>query len=330
MKQTLIALVLLGFLSRTIASAQFVGSMLFYLTVDTFVYHAMDKLNCILYECCDGRWIPQLFTRLKPEFDQHVFGQHIAVKVVSIAVAGHIENPNPEKALVLSFHGSSGCGKNHVSRIIADNLYKLGMDSKYTHQIIATHDFPHQERVAEYKDKMLQYVVKKVKECEKTLFIFDEVDKVPAGLMDSLKPFLERREHVDGVDYRKCIFIFISNTGAELIDEFVFKHLQNGKAREDITIHHMKQIINDGAFNSNSGFWHGKLISYNLIDYFVPFLPLEKVHVKQCIQADLKRKGKIVSQETIQKIADEMKYSNNAFSTTGCKRVSSRVDLHAT
>ena len=323
----MIVLMLPYFLSKTIASAEFFGSPLFYVTVFS---HALEMLYCILNECCYVWWIPQHFTRLKPELDQYVFGQHIAVKVVSIAVAGHIENLNPEKALVLSFHGSTGCGKNHVSRVIADNLYKLGMNSKYTHQIIATHDFPHKERVAEYKYKIHQYIVEKVKECEKTLFIFDEVDKVPAGLLDGLKPFLECHESVNGVDYRKCIFIFISNTGAKLINEFVFKHWQNRKKREDITIHHMNQIINNGAFNSDSGFWHSDLILYNLIDYFVPFLPLEKTHVKQCIQADLKRKGKIVSQEIIEKIADEMQYNNNAFSTTGCKRVSSRVDLHAT
>ena len=325
MKQILIVLMLLCFLSRTIVSAELVGSQLFYL-----IHLAVEISRCFLIECCDGRWIPQYFSRLKPELDQYVFGQHIAVKVVSIAVAGHIENPNPEKALVLSFHGSTGCGKNYVSRIVADNLYKLGMDSKYTHQIIATHDFPHKGRLAEYKDKILQHIVKKVKECEKTLFIFDEVDKVPAGLLDVLRPFLEHHEHVDGVDYRKCIFIFLSNTGAKLIDEFVFNHWQNGKKREDITIHQMKQIINNGAFNSDSGFWHSELILSNSIDYFVPFLPLEKIHVEQCIQADLKRKGKVISPDIIKRIADEMHYSSNTFSTTGCKRISSRVDLHAT
>ena len=323
MKQTLLAFIFICFLSRTIAVVEFV-------VAGGLIFAGAAFIVCYVGECCYDRWIPQNFRSLKLELDRKVFGQHIAVEVVYNAVAGHIQNPNPEKALVLSFHGWTGCGKNHVSKIIADNLYKLGINSKYTHQIIATHDFPHQERVAVYKDKIRQLIIQKVKECPFTLFIFDEVDKVPAGLMDTLRPFLEHHQHVDGVDYRNCIFIFLSNTGAKLINEHVFKHWNNGNKREDITIKDMDRIINNGAFNLEGGLWHSDLIKSNLIDFFVPFLPLEKCHIKQCIQADLVKKGKRLSQETIQKIADEMQYSNNAFSTTGCKRVSSRVDLHAT
>ena len=327
MKQTLFAFMFICFLSRTIAFDEIVGAISAVCLGLGIVGGLLSQ--CRLDETCNENCIPQNLESLKLSLDRKVFGQHIAVEVVYNAVAGHARNPNPEKALVLSFHGWTGCGKNHVSRIIADNLYKWGMDSKYTHQIIATHDFPHKDRVAEYKDKIRQLIIQKVKLCAKTLFIFDEVDKVPAGLMDTLRPFLEHHRHVDGVDYRKCIFIFLSNTGAQLINEFVFKHWQNGDTREDITIKDMDQIINHGAFNIEGGLWRCDLITNNLIDFFVPFLPLEKSHIKQCIVADLVQKGKRLSQEIIQKIADEMQYSNNAFSTTGCKRVSSRVDLHA-
>ena len=286
-------------------------------------------LYCHFKECCSDRWIHQNFTSLKVDLEEKVFGQHIAIAVVHKSVKGHILNQNPEKALVLSFHGWTGCGKNYVSKIIANNLYKLGMGSKYTHQIIATSDFPHIKRVPEYKDKLRSFIIEKVKQCSRTLFIFDEVDKVPPGLMDSLRPFLEHHQDVGGVDFRKCIFIFLSNTGAKIINTFVFDHYRKGDERENLTVKDMEFIINNGAFNLEGGLWHSELILHNLIDFFVPFMPLEKRHVKECIKADLKEKHFKVKDSIVNDVANQMLYSSpeNIFSTTGCKKVSTKVDL---
>lgn len=40
------------------------------------------------------------------------------------------------------------------------------------------------------------------------MFIFDEVDKMSSGLLNVLKPYLDYHEHIDGVIYRKAVFIF--------------------------------------------------------------------------------------------------------------------------
>ena len=284
-------------------------------------------LYCLVKECCNDRWIPLDFRSLKNELHEKVFGQHIAVEVVYRAIKGHALNKNPEKALVLSFHGWTGCGKNHISRIIADNLFKLGMNSKYTHQIIATHDFPHKDKVRDYKDNLRSFIIEKVTQCPRTLFIFDEVDKVPSGLIDTLRPYLEHHRHVNGIDYRKSIFIFLSNTGSKMINNFVIEHYSKGNKREDLTVKDMERIINNGAFNMEGGLWHSELISHNLIDLFVPIMPLEKIHVKKCIRVSLKQRECEVSEDIVNEVADQMQYDNtHVFSTTGCKKVATRVD----
>ncbi len=48
-----------------------------------------------------------------------------------------------------------------------------------------------------------------VKQCEKSLFIFDEIDKIPIGLMDTIKPYIDFNHDIDGVDYRHSVFIFL-------------------------------------------------------------------------------------------------------------------------
>ena len=55
------------------------------------------------------------------------------------------------KVLALSFNGWTGSGKNFVSKIIAEHIFRKGMESKFVHQIIATHDFSHQSELDRYK-----------------------------------------------------------------------------------------------------------------------------------------------------------------------------------
>ena len=38
--------------------------------------------------------------------------------------------------------------------------------------------------------------------CDRSLFIFDEVDKIPQGVLDAVKPFLDYHEEIDRVDFR--------------------------------------------------------------------------------------------------------------------------------
>jgi hypothetical protein len=38
--------------------------------------------------------------------------------------------------------------------------------------------------------------------CDRSLFVFDEVDKMPKGVLDAVKPFLDYHEDINGVDFR--------------------------------------------------------------------------------------------------------------------------------
>ena len=81
--------------------------------------------------------------------------------------------------------------------------------------------------------------------------------------------------------------------------------------------------------------YHASIIDSWLIDYFVPFLPLERIHVKKCISNELEKYNfkdskyfKTSLQQDIDEIADEMSYEPSGlgkFSSSGCKRVSNLV-----
>nr|XP_047909488.1 torsin-1A-like [Anser cygnoides] len=269
---------------------------------------------------------------LQENLDRKLFGQHLVSKVVVKAVKGFLNNENAKKPLTLSLHGWTGTGKNFVSKIIAESIYKKGLKSKYVHQFVATLHFPHAQDINIYKDQLQSWIRGNVSICPRSLFIFDEMDKMHAGLIDSIKPFLDYYELLDGVSYRKAIFIFLSNAGAEKITELALDFWRNGRAREDIELTDIQNALSVSVFNNkNSGFWHSTLIDKNLIDYFVPFLPLEYKHVKMCVRVEIKSRGYTVDEDILTRIADEMTYfprEERIYSDKGCKTVDAKLDYY--
>lgn len=83
--------------------------------------------------------------------DTKIFGQPLVKKTIMNAIKSHLELKNNQKALALSFHGSSGVGKTFVSQIIAQSLYKEGIKSKFFKVFVATRDFPFNEKINQYK-----------------------------------------------------------------------------------------------------------------------------------------------------------------------------------
>lgn len=78
------------------------------------------------------------------------------------------------------------------------------------------------------------------------------------------------------------------------------------------------------------GLWHSSLIDRNLISAFVPFLPMERKHVKMCIEDDLRYKNREVTEHIVNQVADVLPYyppEAKLFAASGCKRVSQKVDL---
>ena len=54
--------------------------------------------------------------------------------------------------------------------------------------------------------------------------------------------------------------------------------------RKDLSYSDLEESLNLGAFNELGGLQNADLIQKSLIDMYVPFLPLEKSHVKLCIR----------------------------------------------
>ena len=112
--------------------------------------------------------------------------------------------------------------------------------------------------------------------------------------------------------YRKSIFVFLSNTGGKEITEKVHQVWLSGKqSRSSLRVSDFERLIESGAFNKagnfssitrnqlwflrskfdvlGSGLYQSHLIDKSLIDVYVPFLPMEKIHVELCAENEFKK-----------------------------------------
>lgn len=90
------------------------------------------------------------FSALFNGLQRNLHGQHIASKIVSEELTHHMTK-HPCKALTLSLYGGTGTGKNYLSKIIAESIYKNGMRSKFVHLISVAKEFPHRGMVPLYR-----------------------------------------------------------------------------------------------------------------------------------------------------------------------------------
>ncbi|XP_076070435.1 torsin-1A-like [Mytilus galloprovincialis] len=293
-------------------------------------FSSFRAIKCQFKECCTKRWINLNATELSSSLRDQVYGQHLVIKAVVRHIKAHLSNKDPSKALALSFHGGTGTGKNYVSKIIADHLYKEGMKSGFVHMIASTKEFPHADMVPLYKDKLRELIETSVNNCEKSMFIFDEIDKMPPGLIDTIKPYLDYYDNLSGINYRKAIFIFLSNTAGTEILQQTLRFWHEEKERDTIELKDMEKLVTTSAVNTKtSGFYHSDVLLRHMITAYIPFLPLERKHVRQCIKDYLLAKKYYtnygdIKEEKVREIAEQLQYSpeeEQLFSTTGCKRV---------
>jgi torsin-1 len=303
-------------------------------TVGSLGYFYVGKPLWCSYvsECCNEYGIKYGLTskEITKYLQDNLFGQHLVLATVPKLVHAHLSKKQPQKPLVLSFHGTTGVGKNYVSNLLTDLIYQKGSRSQFVHLFVSRIHFPHESKLNEYKSQLQAYITKSVKLCSHSLFIFDEASDLPSGLIDAIKPFLDNNEHVDGVDYRRAIFIFLSNAGTKRIHRFTKEHIESGRSREDIQLKDLEKELTIAVYNEKGGFFDAKLIDHNLFSAFIPFMPLQREHVRLCIKKYIGITYKVHNtEEIVNKVISQLDFTpekNPLFSVAGCRRVPEKTD----
>lgn len=59
------------------------------------------------------------------------------------------------------------------------------------------------------KENIIRTIESIIWKCEYSMFVFDEIDKMPIGLIDVIRNYIDFDQNSKGRDYTKAIFIFL-------------------------------------------------------------------------------------------------------------------------
>jgi len=252
---------------------------------------------------------------LHHELEHRVHGQHIAVNVV-IKRLEEFTTASNKRLLVMSFHGWTGIGKNFMSSIIAQYLPPTNI-----HKFIVPLHFA--SDTDSHASLLSDWFMSNVSSpsCGLHLFIVDEIDKAHDSLVHSLRESLTQLSAKSDLSCR-AILLLLTNDGASEINTAITKVLTTGGSRQDLELADLIPVVNSQ--------WYTELVSAKLIDQVVPFLPLERQHVAQCTEAELKVRRVHVTQQLVDDIVNSLSYfpaDISLFSSSGCRRITHLVDL---
>lgn len=211
--------------------------------------------------------------------------------------------------------------------MIAEAVFERGLKSKYFH-IFHGSQYYNKDKIYEHQREISKQIEDAVESCPYSIFVFDEVDKMPEGIFDTIKSILDHHTLVRGKDFRKSVFLFLSNYGGEEITKVLYKlTTKEGLFRDETKLHHYEEILRVGVYNKEGGLKGTEMIKAAVIDFYIPFLPLEEKHLVQCIKEEYKNCGNDnPKQELIDEIMNYIGFNSiTKYAHTGCKTVYAKV-----
>ncbi|XP_063795818.1 torsin-3A isoform X3 [Pseudophryne corroboree] len=263
---------------------------------------------------------------LQVDLERRIHGQNLAVHQILSSLEMFLQDHGPKNTLVLSFHGWTGTGKNLAARIMAENLYQDGQRSRCTKVFIPQLHFPHLSHLEAYKVQLAKQIREVSSRCAQPLFVFDESDKIPASLLHYIVPLLSATDAQEA----RPIFIFLSGIGGSAINEVALNFWRAGRHREEITYDALDRPLKAVIRQSEVQLLPHYLLTAGLVDAFVPFLPLERRHVKLCAQDVLVARGLPYTESDLEPVIKELLFvpkDEKVFSAQGCKQVAQRINF---
>lgn len=283
------------------------------------------------WENCGYPSIAPDFEELEKELKSTIFGQENIIERILPLLKTHF-NKEPRKSLVLCIHGSTGIGKNYLVEKIIENIYYKKANSRFVKYFFGRLNFPlnTDSAIGEYKKSLQKIIRETIAVCPRSIFVFDEVDKIPAGILDAIKPFLDYHQVIEGNSISEAIFIFISNLGGAKINQFYNENWMEGKKRSEISFKEVNKILTALLYSTKGAFQNSSVLESNLVSLYLPFFPLRLDHVKLCISAEAKKQNIEISEEDVKKILNEMEFDSKGNSVFGCKKVYELVSIYGT
>ncbi|XP_077505454.1 torsin-2A-like [Amblyomma americanum] len=260
---------------------------------------------------------------------QHLVGQDIAINRTVAAIARYLgggESVAP-LPLVLVYAGCSGCGKTYALSVIAKHC-------PHTEALVASHQVALARRTG---NNLLHWLQSTLSSRRPNIIVIDDVDLAPdaaklgpgdQSFSAQLETVLSSWGQLGLQTGQAAIFVLSLSSGASVAEGFALKQLsdkQNMSSSEDVEglVEAYRYMLPPWLKNAE----------------IVPFLPLTKADVKECLLRQLAqhtpefRARVLALPGGVNSLLQEFRFypaENPIFSESGCKEVPIKLALVAT
>lgn len=171
--------------------------------------------------------IPVPCQKIRAALEQQVIGQEEATEAAAYRLYTHISKKHPARPLSLILHGPTGTGKSELAKSIAPALNQLFPATPYQFIRVDLNTYTEAHSVARLVGAPPGYIgfddqpiFEEVTRSERTVFLFDELEKAHSEVLKVFMAILDEgrytahKEYKDigrELDFRRCIFLFTTN-----------------------------------------------------------------------------------------------------------------------
>jgi len=152
---------------------------------------------------------------------------------------------------------------------------------------------------------------------------------MPPDLINVISAYVDTHNTVGGIDFRRNVFIFLSNTGEQEIFDMTLKLTRDNKNRDMFNLIAFQDVVQKSALNTKGkGLYGTKIIKNELIDIYIPFMPLERSHLVDCISTQMNKQGITQTRGSMEKTINDFISAHvifqpkdfPRFSSSGCRK----------
>jgi ATP-dependent Clp protease ATP-binding subunit ClpA len=173
-------------------------------------------------------------------------------------------------------------GKTYLSTQLANAL----LPESHVHRFHGTM-YSHTHLALQYQQELQAKILEELRICPYSIFSIEEVHFMAPSVLNDLVHFFHNNAIINGVDARQAIFILTTNIGGKALQEIAYSAAVEGKQLTQVPYKTIAAKMTEELNNKDS---LRLLIKDGVIDRHIPFFPLVKSHVKQCIDLQLHRR----------------------------------------
>ncbi|KAG7670931.1 hypothetical protein Ndes2437A_g04565 [Nannochloris sp. 'desiccata'] len=243
-----------------------------------------------------SQFVPNACDHLDTYLTSRIVGQDLALRQISDAICDHLAQPNPRKPLVLSIHGPPGVGKSLFHQEAARALYNTNPNPDLRcpgpdcggYKVLFGLDFSADDREAQHAalrsalDDHMRY-------SPESFLILEEYDKLDCTMRGFFRHILEGGT-IGNYSLAKSIVVLESNTGYTSLHRMLEQAGSRERISPEVAQKELKDLVFERWQQQGCEERSDTMKMVGLVDFFLPFFPLERKHVHELFELRLKEK----------------------------------------